>query len=44
MAYGLTYVQTRELAFQYAIKLGKDVPENWTKNKIAGIDWMKLFL
>lgn len=44
MAYGLTYVQTRELAFQYAIKLEKNIPNNWTENKKAGVDWMKQFM
>ncbi|KAF2882114.1 hypothetical protein ILUMI_24036 [Ignelater luminosus] len=33
--YGLSKIQTRQLAFDYACAIQKKVPENWTKNKIA---------
>lgn len=44
MAHGLTYSQTRELAYQYAVKLNKEMPKNWTTDRKAGVDWMKLFM
>ncbi|XP_055918583.1 uncharacterized protein LOC129950684 [Eupeodes corollae] len=43
MNYGLTYVQARTLAFQYATLL-KKCPEIWTDNKQAGTEWMKSFM
>lgn len=36
--YGLSGIEGRELAFQFAIELKKNVPENWTANKMAGPD------
>ncbi|CAH0730856.1 unnamed protein product, partial [Brenthis ino] len=39
----LTTVQVRELAYQYALKLGI-APDKWHVNKIATIDWFKKFL
>lgn len=43
MHYGLTYLQGRQLAYEYATAL-KKCPEKWTANKMAGIDWMKGFM
>lgn len=43
MNYGLTYLQGRELAYQYANALEK-CPEKWMNNKKAGIEWMKNFM
>ncbi|CAG4932395.1 unnamed protein product [Colias eurytheme] len=43
MNYGLTYLQGRELAYEYARALGK-CPEKWLNNKLAGIEWMKSFM
>lgn len=42
--YGLTYLQARELAFQYANHLNKKYPETWDEKRSAGIDWMKSFM
>lgn len=44
ICYGLTYTLCRELAFEYAVKLGKKYPKNWEINKKAGIDWMQYFM
>lgn len=43
MHYGLTYRQTRELAYEYAVRLNKKFPAKWHDEKLAGIDWMKSF-
>lgn len=43
MNYGLTYKQTRILAYKYAVALNK-CPAQWQKNEIAGIEWMKCFM
>lgn len=43
MHYGLTYLQGRQLAYEYATAL-KKCPEKWTANKMAGTDWMKGFM
>lgn len=43
MCYGLTTVQVRELAYQYALKLNI-APEKWQENKTATVDWLKKFL
>ncbi|GBO46976.1 hypothetical protein AVEN_199426-1, partial [Araneus ventricosus] len=42
--YGLTFLQARALAFQYAEKLGKAMPSSWNVNECAGIDWMQSFM
>ena len=42
--YGLSPKSARELAYQYAVKLGKSFPSNWTINKCAGEDWLSGFL
>lgn len=42
--YGLTYLQARELAFQYANHLNIKYPEAWNQKRCAGIDWMKSFM
>lgn len=42
--YGLTYEGTRKLAFQYAVRLGKNYPLSWNKNEMAGKDWMHSFM
>lgn len=41
--FGLTYIQARELAYDYSVKLGR-TPALWTANKIAGTEWMKSFM
>lgn len=42
--YGLTYLQTRKLAYEYAKRLLRSVPKNWLNNEIAGCEWMKGFM
>lgn len=42
--YGLSKMQTRQMAYDYACALKKNIPENWIKNKIASKDWMRGFL
>lgn len=44
MAYGLTYTQTRQLAYQYAKKLNKEVPLSWEATQKAGLDWLRGFM
>lgn len=43
MNYGLTYKQTKVLAFAYATALGK-CPTKWTENKEAGKEWLQGFM
>lgn len=40
MNYGLTYKQARQLAYQYALTLGK-FPNKWTENKEVRIEWLR---
>ncbi|KAJ8953421.1 hypothetical protein NQ318_023538 [Aromia moschata] len=42
--YGLTYTATRKLAYDYALKLGKNYPSQWNLNKMAGIEWIRSFM
>ncbi|XP_044765393.1 uncharacterized protein LOC123321724 [Coccinella septempunctata] len=42
--HGLTYIATRKLAYEYAVKLNKTFPEKWHENRQAGIEWMKCFM
>lgn len=44
MNYSLGYLECRKLAFEIAMKKNIQVPDNWTQNKMAGIDWLKYFL
>lgn len=44
MAYGLSYVQIRKLAYEYVCKLNKETPSKWKKDQIASIDWLKSFM
>ncbi|KAK9707647.1 hypothetical protein QE152_g27730 [Popillia japonica] len=44
MAYGLSYVQIRKLAYEYVCKLNKETPAKWKKDQIASVDWLKLFM
>lgn len=43
MCYGLTLKSTRELAYRFAIANGKNVPQSWEKNKMAGVEWAHCF-
>ena len=42
--YGLTTTQTRELAYQFAMKINANVPASWTHHQRAGVDWLRGFL
>lgn len=42
--YGLTYVQTRNLAYQYAKLLQKKYPGSWVVHEAAGKDWMSGYM
>lgn len=42
--YGLTYLSTRKLAYEYALKLQKKFPQQWHTNQMAGIEWMRSFM
>ncbi|XP_041353350.1 uncharacterized protein LOC121371487 isoform X1 [Gigantopelta aegis] len=44
MCYGLTPMQCRMLAYQYAMAVGIDCPQSWSANKAAGPDWFSAFL
>ncbi|ESO06791.1 hypothetical protein HELRODRAFT_191198 [Helobdella robusta] len=51
MGFGLSRIKLRQLAYEYAIKLGKTLPHSrsgsqspWEINKQAGVDWLKYFL
>lgn len=43
MHYGLTAIQVRKLAYEYAKSLKLKYPQKWDENKMAGIDWMHGF-
>ena len=43
MFYELSTNKCRRLAFEFAIKNNITIPDNWEKNKIAGIDWFLSF-
>lgn len=42
--YGLTYLATRKLAYEYALKLQKNFPQQWHTNGMAGIEWIRSFM
>lgn len=42
--YGLTYLNTRKLAYEFALQLGKKIPNSWSENGKAGRDWMLNFM
>lgn len=44
MHYGLTTVQVRKLAYQYAIAVNKNCPKSWEENNTAGYDWFRGFM
>ncbi|XP_058805227.1 uncharacterized protein LOC131672183 [Phymastichus coffea] len=41
--YGLSINEVRELAYQFAVKLGVDFPNSWNKDEKAGMEWYKKF-
>ena len=44
MFHGVTPKQAREIAYQMALKNGKEFPESWAENEEAGREWMKAFM
>lgn len=44
MNYGLTYQMLRTLAYDYALKLERNIPNSWVANNTAGIDWVQGFM
>lgn len=44
MNYGMSKKQIRELAFKYAVANQKKIPITWNEPKLAGEEWMRLFL
>jgi hypothetical protein len=43
--YGLTKIQARKLAYDYAVaRKTTNIPDNWTKKTIASKDWIRGFL
>lgn len=43
--YGLTKIEARKLAYDYATAIKKtNIPDNWINNKIASKDWIRGFL
>ena len=43
MFHGLGYKAVRILAYEYATRLGRNVPDSWNHGKISGRDWMSGF-
>ena len=43
MFYGLTKLQTRQLAFRFAKTKNISMPNNWRENEAAGEDWLRGF-
>ena len=44
MFFGLSPKATRKLAFEFALDLGKDIPEKWKVRQLAGEDWFSGFM
>jgi len=44
MCFGLSAKETRKLAYELAVNLGKCVPENWQTSSSAGPDWFSGFM
>ena len=44
MNYGLSRKKVRELAYEVALKNGRQVPDTWHGNKMAGEDWLYGFM
>lgn len=41
--YGLSINELRQLAYQFAVKLAVDFPDNWFGDQMAGKDWYRAF-
>ncbi|XP_014664978.1 PREDICTED: uncharacterized protein LOC106807207 [Priapulus caudatus] len=42
--YGLSMDETRKLAYEYANRLGVEMPPSWIENEKAGKDWLQGFM
>ncbi|CAI6354301.1 unnamed protein product [Macrosiphum euphorbiae] len=42
--YGMTLVQIRKLAYDYAVKVTLKIPDSWKLNLTAGNDWLYCFM
>lgn len=42
--YGMTLVQIRKLAYDYAVKVELKIPDSWKLNLTAGNDWLYCFM
>lgn len=42
--YGLTYQNTRKLAYEFALHLHKKIPDSWYENRKAGREWMLSYM
>ncbi|XP_047103685.1 MFS-type transporter clz9-like [Schistocerca piceifrons] len=42
--YGLTSKTARIVAYEYATRNGKSVPQNWEREKMAGLEWLRAFM
>lgn len=43
MHYGLTIIQIRKLAYEYAKALNLKYPAKWDENEMAGLEWMRKY-
>lgn len=44
VCYGLSKLQARKLVYDYAVSIGKTLPENWRINNVTSKDWVRGFL
>lgn len=44
LCHGLSITEVKQLAFQFAKKIGIQYPEIWNENSMAGRKWFDLFL
>lgn len=44
MHYGLSPLESRKLAYQYAVRLNVKYPDSWTRNERAGKEWFFGFM
>ncbi|KAJ8879727.1 hypothetical protein PR048_020335 [Dryococelus australis] len=42
--YGLSTQSARKLAYEFATANGKEIPTNWSTNKMSGKEWMNSFM
>jgi hypothetical protein len=42
--YGMTFMEIREFAYKYAVKLGKRIPTSWTSGEVASEDCLSGFM